>query len=230
MTVRVQGPSSRLSEELTKAKRKIGKFASTLLKSETEYDFQRAVQPAQMPLPFWTNIQIGNNVGRSNSETYVDEGNRRFILSNGNNGPNASARMHGVLRGPFELHFELGYLWGWSEIILIPAHNWDHRKNRYHDYYQGLVVARNNNSNNVCQASWVQYDGLNVGNSTQLTGFSSGLFKFWRDTTGMIYFRPPNGTDYATQVMNDDLYVIPGSQSPNWARLNAVVCDPEYYS
>ena len=58
MTVRVQGPSSRLSEELTKAKRKIGKFASTLLKSETEYDFQKAVQPAQMPLPFGQTFKL----------------------------------------------------------------------------------------------------------------------------------------------------------------------------
>ena len=230
MTVRVQGSSSRLSEELARAKRKIGKFADNLLRAETGYEFQKATQEAQMPLPYWTNIQIGGNVGRPNSETFVDEGNRRFILSNGNNGNSASARMHGVLRGPFELHFELGYLWGWSEVRLIPAHNWDHRKNRYHDYYQGIILARNNNSNNVSQASWVQYNGLNIGNTTSLSGFSSGLFKLWRDTTGMIYFRPPNGTDYATIVMNDDLYVMPGSQSPSWTRLNAVVCDPEYYS
>lgn len=230
MTVRVQGSPSRLSEELARAKRKIGKFADNLLRAETGYEFQKATQEAQMPLPFWTNIQIGNNVGRSNSETYVDEGNRRFILSNGNNGPNATARMHGVLRGPFELHFELGHLWGWSEVQLVPAWNFDPRKNRWMDYSSGLITARNNNSNNICQATWGTYQGLQTGATTQLTGFSSGLFKFWRDTTGMIYFRPPNGTDYATQVMNDDLFVVPGTQSPSWTRLNAVVCDPEYYS
>lgn len=169
-----------------------------------------------LPLPYWENIIPTTGIGASNSFSFVDEGNRRMYINNGNNGATAKAKMVGILKGEFEIHYECSYLWGWSGIYLISKNYWDSTSNT--TTTTGKVLGTfNNNSNNQCGYS--NYSGWYAVTG----GFSTGVFKVWRNSSNNIYFRPPNGVDYLMANISDDFYVTNQNQSPSWIRLIAVI-------
>lgn len=226
MTVTVSKPQINLREELSSLKKKAGQAGAQVLQAKTGDDLNAATQLYQPALPYWESTSLDSGVGQSNSYSFIDEGNRRFNVQNGNNGTTGMARMHGVLRGQFEIHYECSYQWGWSGIYLIPESNFNPDTNWFKNQNTGIWVGGyNNNSNNQCLAYYVPYNGYTGSTltTTALAGYSSGLFKFWRGSNNVIYFRPPNGTDYATITTSENCYVIAQRQSPCWVRLNAVI-------
>lgn len=226
MTVTVTKPQFSLHEELSILKKDAGVLGSSILQSKNGDEFNSATQLYQPALPYWESTLLDSGVGQSNSYTFIDEGNRRFNVQNGNNGTTGQARMHGVLRGQFELHHECSYQWGWAGVHLIPESNFNPDANWFKNASSGIYVSSyNNNSNNQCWAGYVPYNGYagSMLSTTVLTGFSSGTFKFWRGANNVIYFRPPNGTDYATITTAENIYVVAQRQSPCWVRLNAVI-------
>lgn len=226
MTVTVTKQQMNLREELSSAKKKTGIIGDRVSQANTGDEFNLVTQLYQPALPYWESTILESGVGQTNSYSFIDEGNRRFNVQNGNNGSTGMARMHGVLRGQFELHYECSYQWGWSGVHLIPESNFNPDANWFKSATSGIYVSGyNNNSNNQCWAGYVPYNGYNANmlTTTVLSGFASGTFKFWRGANNVIYFRPPNGTDYATITTAENVYVVAQRQSPCWVRLNAVI-------
>lgn len=230
MAIRVNKSELNLRDELQWSRPgKVGAFGKRLLQADQWQDYVAAKYMYDVPEPIWQNVYENFTVGQSNSYTFLDEGNRRVYLTNGNNGPNAHFRMKGVLRGPFELHYECSYLWGWAGVTLIPESNFSAKGVYFLDTNGPYWSTWNNNSNNQCYGSWKPYYGSPLINTTIIGGQSSGLFKIWRNTAGEIYYRPPTGTDYAMGSTQEDFFVINQPQSPSWVRLNAIIYSSNLY-
>jgi len=228
MTVYANKPEFNVREKLKELDRKPGDFGNKVYKTNSSEDWNKISNLEVSPLPYWTGFYPSNTnaIGQtSQTHTFLDSGNQRYYtLNNGNNGPNARFRMHGTLRGEFELGFTLGYAWGWSGIWVAPRSNFDPCINYHRDSNGPHVRIFNNSSNNLCYASYKDYGQASYTNTTQLTGFSSGMFKLWRDSSGMMYFRPPNNTDYSLFKTDEDIYIANETQPPNFVKLEYVLC------
>lgn len=227
MAVKVTKPEINVTEKINELDRKPGEFGNKLYQSETSDEWNKITDLEASPLPYWTGFYpSATNVGQTNSNhTFLDSGNQRYYtMNNGNNGPNARFRMHGTLRGEFELGFTLGYSWGWSGIWVAPRSNFDPLINYQRDSNAPHCRLFNNSSNNLCYASYKDYGDTSYTNTTQISpGFSSGMFKLWRDSTGMMYFRPPNNTDYSLFKTTEDIYIANETQPPNFVKLEYVL-------
>ena len=228
MVVKVSKPALNLREKINELDRKPGEFGGRVYDANSSDVWNKITNLEVSPLPYWTSY-YGNNttIGQSNSShTFLDTGNQRYYtLNNGNNGPNARFRMQGVLRGEFELGFTLGYAWGWSGALMIPRSNFNPQTNFVKDANGPHVRTFNNSSNNMSYAAYKSdYGQANFTSTTTLTGFSSGMFKVWRNAAGMMYFRPPNNTDYSLFSTSEDIFIINESQSPNFIKLEYVLC------
>jgi len=222
MPVTITKPQATLRELLAGLKKRTGSFGDALLRTNNGAEFDAISSLQAMPLPYWE--AASGDPGQSNSYTFFDTGNRRYYATNGNNGSNMRARMHGVLRGAFEVSFTCGYTWGWSGIVLHPESNFDPRINWLKDSTGPLINIYNNSSNNLCYADYRSATGSPTVNTTQISGQSSGLFKVWRDVNGNMYFRPPTGTDYSLFKSQENMYVTNQPQSPSWVQLESVMC------
>ena len=228
MTVYANKPTFNVREKLKELDRKPGDFGNKIYQANTSEDWNKITNLDVSPLPYWTGYYPTNStVGQSTaSHTFLDSGNQRYYtLNNGNNGPNARFRMHGTLRGEFELGFTLGYSWGWSGIWVAPRSNFNPMINYHKDANKPHVRIFNNSSNNMAYASYKDYGDTSYTNTTQITpGFSSGMFKLWRDSTGMMYFKPPNNTDYSLFRTDEDIFIANETQPPNFVKLEYVLC------
>jgi len=227
MTVYANKPTFNVREKLKELDRKPGDFGNKIYQTNTSEDWNKITNLDVSPLPYWTGYYPTNSaVGQTNStHTFLDSGNQRYYtLNNGNNGPNARFRMHGTLRGEFELGFTLGYAWGWSGIWVAPRSNFNPTSNYHKDANKPHVRIFNNSSNNLAYASYKDYGDTSYTNTTQNSGFSSGMFKLWRDSTGMMYFRPPNNTDYSLFRTDEDIFIANETQPPNFVKLEYVLC------
>ena len=223
MTVIINKPGFNLRDALVSLKKKTGTFGEALLRTNTGADFDAIANLQAMPLPYWE--AATGDPGQSNSYTFLDSGNRRYYTANnGNNGPNMRARMHGVLRGAFEVSFTCSYSWGWAGIHLHPESNFDPKINWAKDSSGQIVYIYNNSSNNLCYAEYRSVPGGSLTTTTQIAGQSSGLFKVWRNVDGNMYFRPPTGTDYFLFKTQENMYVTNQPQSPTWTQLESVIC------
>ena len=223
MTVTITKPQATLRELLAGLKKKTGAFGDALLRTNSGAEFDAISSLQAMPLPYWESANC--DPGQSNSYSFLDTGNRRYyVANNGNNGPACRVRMHGVLRGAFEVSFTCSYTWGWAGVHLHPESNFDPRINWVKDTAGPVVYIYNNSSNNLCYAEYRSATNVPFTNTTQLSGQSSGLFKVWRDVNGNMYFRPPNGTDYFLFKSTENMYVTNQPQAPSWTQLESVMC------
>lgn len=230
MTVYANKPAFNVREKLKEIDRKPGDFGEKIHKANSSGDWHRTTSLEASPIPYWTGYYPGNNTTlghATQTHTFLDSGNRRYYsINNGNNGPSARFRMHGVLRGEFEIGYTCGYSWGWSGVWAIPRSNFDAHANYRKDANGPHVRTFNNSSNNHSNAYYkTDYGQSDYQITTTISpGFSSGMFKLWRDSTGMMYHRPPNGTDYSLLSTKEDIYIVNESQAPNFVQLEYVLC------
>jgi len=229
MTVRITKPEINVREKLSELDRKPGDFGGKAYKADSSDEWNKITNLEASPLPYWTGY-YGSVIGQTNqTHTFLDSGNQRYYtINNGNNGPNAKFRMHGVLRGEFELGFTGSYSWGYSGLWVMPRSNFDPSTNTVRDTNGPHVRTFNNNSNNNTQAlyktGWGQSSYLNT--TVISPGAAAGtMFKVWRNSSGMIYFRPPqNGTDYPLFATDEDIFIANETQPPNYVKLEYVLC------
>jgi len=162
---------------------------------------------------FSANTIVGNN-------TVIDENGRRINCQNGNNGPAVAAFIPGVFRGQFEIWYECSHMWGWAGVVAHIASNIDFDTGgRIDAGIQSVFMSINNSSNNKCSAYASGNQILNT------SGFSSGLFRFWRNASGQMYFKPPSGTTYTVEAGSNqaDLAIVSSIQSSAWVRIVNVI-------
>jgi hypothetical protein len=228
MTVYANKPAFNVREKLKEIDRKPGDFGGKTYKADSSDEWNKITNLEASPLPYWTGY-YGTVIGQTTqTHTFLDSGNQRYYtVNNGNNGPNARFRMHGVLRGEFELGYTGSYSWGYSGIWAIPRSNFDPLINHVIDSNGPHARTFNNSSNNHTKSLYkTDYGQASYSETTALTpGVSSGMFKIWRNAAGMIYFRPPNnGTDYALFSSHEDIFITNEAQAPNFIKLEYVLC------
>lgn len=229
MAVKITKPEINIREKLSELDRKPGDFGGKTYKADSSDEWNKITNLESSPLPYWTGYR-GSVIGQTNqTHTFLDSGNQRYYtINNGNNGPNARFRMHGVLRGEFEFGYTCSYSWGYAGVDVIPRSNFDPRTCYVKDLNGPHARTLNNNSNNetrvIYKTDYGQSSYIDTGVLTP--GAAAGtMFKVWRNSSGMIYFRPPqNGTDYSLFATDEDIFIVNETQAPSYVKLEYVLC------
>ena len=175
--------------------------------------------------PVWTDMVIFNSANHTHQ--IIDEYGRRVQAQNGNNGPSGRARIKGETgTGNFRIKFQLGSLWGWSELQLTSPSNYNdatkHNGGDYPTYHtstqpSGLkhFFVANNSSNNL---RYYTYWNGSSSSSQTISGGTSNTMNIWR-SDGTLYWYDSSSTHTIATSSTDNFIVYAGLQSPSWVRL-----------
>ena len=165
--------------------------------------------------------------GANHTHQIIDEYGTRANVQNGNNGPGGRARIKGETgTGNFRIKFQLGTLWGWSELHLTSPSNYTdatkHNGGSYATYHlasepsgaKKFFVA-NNGSNNI---RYYTYWNGSSSSSQTISGGSSNTMNIWR-SDGTLYWYDTSTTHTIATSSTDNFIVYCGLQSPSFVRL-----------
>ena len=176
--------------------------------------------------PVWTDMVTLSSANHTHQ--IIDEYGRRVNAQNGNNGPSGRARIRGETgTGNFRVKFQLGTLWGWSEIHFAVPSNYNdatkHNGGQYPTYHtssqpSGKVhfFVANNGSNNIRYFNY--WNGSSVSTQSTVSGGTSNTMNIWR-SDGTIYWYDSSSTHTLATSSTDNFIVYAGLQSPAWVRL-----------
>jgi len=165
--------------------------------------------------------------GANHTHQIIDEYGTRANVQNGNNGPGGRARIKGETgTGNFRIKFQLGTMWGWSELHFADPSNWTdatkHNGGSYPTYHLSTqpsgkkhFFVANNGSNNI---RYYTYWNGSSSSSQTISGGTSNTMNIWR-SDGTLYWYDSSSTYTIATSCTDNFIVYAGLQSPSFVRL-----------
>ena len=168
--------------------------------------------------PHWVDVQYVN--GGTNAYSFITNYGTKIIALNGNNGPSASARLHGTSgHGDFLVRWIPSYNWGFAGLTMIEVGGNPSLGQPGAGIYAGSpagfyrINMHNNSSNNVRNINvWNGSSSTTVVNASP--GTNGGIWKVWR-TNGVLKVNDTqNTTTLIASGDTRDYYFTNGTQSP----------------
>ena len=173
--------------------------------------------------PHWVDVQYTN--GGNNSYSFITNYGTKIIALNGNNGPSASARLHGTSgNGDFLIRWIPSYNWGFAGLTAIEVGANPGLGQPGAGIYAGSpagfyrINMHNNSSNNV--------RNINVWNGSSSTtlvnasgGTNGGIWKMWRINGVLKVNDTQNDTTIIASGDTRDYYFTNGTQSPHFCEI-----------